>query len=248
MKNKIAPFLISISAISSPAWADPEDYVKVPTVEYGERELEVKYGSSKFANDKGQFSTGTFGLGYGITPYWFTEAYMKYKKAPGERTHYDAFEWENKFQLTETGKYPVDIGLFIELEVPRARNEGYEFRFGPLLQGEFDRVQVNANLFLKRQVGLASDSEPAVTEFHYQLQAKYRLMREFEFGVQAFGELGKWNHWEPREQQNHRIGPAIFGKIPLGGKEAMRYDAAWLVGASKAAPDSTLRFQFEYEF
>jgi hypothetical protein len=183
-----------------------------------------------------------------MTEFWFTEAYVKYEKSPNERARYDAIEWENKFLLTETGKYPVDLGLFIELEVPRDRTEGFEFRFGPLLQTEFGPIQVNSNLFLKRQVRVGVGSDPQVTEFHYQLQAKYRLMREFEFGVQAFGELGKWNHWDSRDQQNHRIGPAIFGKIPLGDRQAIRYDAAWLVGASKAAPDSTLRVQLEYEF
>ena len=157
-------------------------------------------------------------------------------------------EWENKLLLTEIGKYPVDLGMFIELEVPRDRNEGYEFRFGPLLQSDFGLVQANANFFLKRQVRVGAGSDPQITEFHYQLQAKYRLMREFEFGVQSFGELGKWNHWDSHDMQNHRIGPAIFGKIPLGGKEAVRYDFAWLFGASKAAPDSTMRLQLEYEF
>ena len=95
---------------------------------------------------------------------------------------------------------------------------------------------------------VGSGSEPQMTELHYQIQARYRLLREFEFGVQAFGELGKWNHWDASEKQNHRLGPALFGKIPMGGREAFKYDLAWLVGASKAAPDSTLRLQLEYEF
>lgn len=251
MKKAVPLLLIAIAAFSNAtnlAWADPADYVKVPSIEYGERELEMKFGTSKLADGEGRISAGTFGLGYGVSPYWFTEAYVKYQKEPNERTRYDAIEWENKFLLTETGKYPVDLGLFIELEVPRNRAEGYEFRFGPLLQSEFGPVQVNSNFFLKRQVRTGSGIDPQVTEFHYQMQAKYRLKREFEFGVQAFGELGKWNHWESLDLQNYRIGPAAFGKFLLEGKKAIRYDIAWLVGASKAAPDSTLRVQLEYEF
>ena len=248
MKPAFVPYLFAAFTISGTAWADPADYVKVPAIEYGERELELKYGTSKLADGEGRVSAGTFGVGYGVTPYWFTEAYVKYQKTPGERTHYDAIEWENKFLLTETGKYFADLGFFIELEVPRDRSEGVEFRFGPLLQTEFGRVQINSNFFLKRSVRVGAASEPQSTQFQYQLQAKYRLMREFEFGVQAFGELGKWNHWDPAEKQNHRIGPAIFGKVPMGGKAAIRYDMALLVGASKAAPDSTLRIQLEYEF
>ena len=248
LKITVRPFVLALIAFSNPVLADPADYVKTPTIDYGERELELKFGTSKLADGEGRLSAGTFGAGYGATPYWFTEAYVKYEKAPNERTRYDAVEWENKFLLTETGKYAVDLGLFVELEVPRDRAEGYEFRFGPLLQTEFGRVQLNSNFFLKRQVRVGADSDPQVTEFHYQLQAKYRLMREFEFGAQAFGELGQWNHWDSHDQQNHRMGPAVFGKLPLGEHQAIRYDAAWLVGVSKAAPDSTLRLQLEYEF
>ena len=240
-------FLV-LFALPTVAAADPADYVKTTSIEYGERELEVKFGTSKLAGGEGRVAAGTFGLGYGVTPYWFTEAYVKYQKSPSAKTRYDAFEWENKFLLTETGKYWADIGLFVELEIPRERSEGYEFRFGPLVQTEFGKVQLNTNLFLKRNVRVGSGSEPQMTELHYQIQARYRLLREFEFGVQAFGELGKWNHWDASEKQNHRLGPALFGKIPMGGREAFKYDLAWLVGASKAAPDSTLRLQLEYEF
>jgi hypothetical protein len=45
----------------------------------------------------------------------FTEVYLKYEKQGGDGTRFDALEWENKFQLTETGKYPVDVGLTTEL-------------------------------------------------------------------------------------------------------------------------------------
>ncbi|MCY7386905.1 MAG: hypothetical protein LH481_02390 [Burkholderiales bacterium] len=248
MRNGIFVGFLAFVALPTVATADPADYVKTTPIEYGERELEMKFGTSKLADGEGRVAAGTLGLGYGVTQYWFTEAYVKYQKSPNEKTRYDAFEWENKFLLTETGKYWADLAVFVELEIPRERSEGFEFRFGPLVQTEFAKVQVNTNLFLKRNVRVGSGSEPQVTELHYQLQAKYRLMREIEFGVQAFGELGKWNHWDAREKQNHRLGPALLGKIPMGRREAIQYDLAWLVGASKAAPDSTLRLQLEYEF
>ena len=242
-------FLATISTISISAIADPADYIKLPAIEYGEKEIETKFGTSKLAAGEGRKSAGTFGFGYGVTPYWFTEAYVKYQKTPAERTRFDAIEWENKFLLTDTGKYPVDLGFFVELEVPRMRSEGYELRFGPLFQADTGNIQLNGNLFLKRQYrALTSPDDAPVTEFHYQAQAKYRYRREFEFGIQAFGELGKWNHWDHLDRQNHRIGPAIFGKLPLGGHQAIRYDVAWLLGASKAAPDSTFRLQLEYEY
>ena len=68
---------------------------------------------------------------------------------PGASTGFDAWEWENKFQFTETGKYPVDIGLLLEIERPKDRSEGYEYRWGPLLQADITQsLQANLNLLL----------------------------------------------------------------------------------------------------
>jgi len=82
----------------------------------------------------------------------------------------------------------------------------------------------------------------------YQWQAKYRWRPEFEFGLQGFGDVGKWNDWDAHDVQMHTLGPAIFGKFPLGGAHVFKYNAAVLFKASSAAPDRTLRAQLEYEF
>jgi hypothetical protein len=240
--------LLAAAAVAAPfaALGGPSDYVYEPSVSYGEREIDFKYGTWRFNDARERQSAASLGLGLGATQWWFTEAYVNYHKEPGDKTKYDAFEWENKFQLTEPNRYPVDFGLITEIEIPKERRtEGYELKAGPLLQGDVGAVRWNANLLFERAVRA---DEPHVTEMGYQLQAKYHVRREFEFGVQAFGEMGQWNHWEPREAQNHRAGPAVFGKVKLGGRDAIRYNAAWLFGASKAASDNTFRLQAEYEF
>ncbi len=77
---------------------------------------------------------------------------------------------------------------------------------------------------------------------------KFRARAELEYGVQAFGEMGEWKHWDPASEQKHVAGPALFGKVKTGAREAIKWNVAWLIGMSKAAPDNTLRFQAEYEF
>ncbi len=240
--RRFAAIALGLPAISL---AGPSDYIYVPSVEYGEREIDFKYGTWKLKQDPVRETASSLAFGYGITQAWFTEAYIKYAKNPGERTKYDAFEWENKFQLTEPNQYAVDVGLVTEIEVPRARAEGYELRMGPLFQLDTGPVRWNANLLFERVV---SADEPHATEMGYQLQARYALAPNFEVGAQAFGEMGPWDHWAPASEQNHRAGPAIFGKVKLGGREAIRYNAAWLHGVSSAAPRDTFRIQAEYEF
>ena len=194
-------------------------------------------------------SAASIGYGYGVTQNWFTELYVKYKRedstGTGAATFMDAFEWENKFQLTEPGKYPVDTGLLLEIERPRDHSEGYEVKFGPLFQTEFDKIQVNTNLFFKRNYQ-ADFSNPL--ELSYQWQVKYRWQQQFEYGAQGFGEVGKWDHWAPRDEQSHRYGPAIFGKISVGDRKAIKYNVSYLIDASKVTRSNTVRTQIEYEY
>src|SRR5206468_3982523 len=49
---------------SFPAHAEPADYVYSPTVEYGEREIDFKYGSTK-SRDGTRASAGSVGFGLG---------------------------------------------------------------------------------------------------------------------------------------------------------------------------------------
>jgi hypothetical protein len=60
--------------------------------------------------------------------------------------------------------------------------------------------------------------------------------------------VGAWNDWAPVREQEHVAGPAIFGKLGLGGRQVLKYDAAVLFKLSNAAPATTVRAQLEYEF
>jgi hypothetical protein len=249
MKKILAPllhaFLFCIVCIH-PAYASPADYVYTPTVEYGEKEIDFKYGSAR--QKDGTYAQATsIGFGYGAKEHWFTELYLKQERSGNQNN--TLAEWENKFQLTETGKYPLDIGLITEIEAPLSGNAPWELKLGPLFQTDFGKLQLNGNLLFERAFGKVDESGvPYSTNFSYQWQAKYRWQPVLELGLQGIGEMGKWNDWNRQADQIHRIGPAVFGKIALGHRQAIRYNAAWLLGASNAAPNHTFRMQIEYEF
>ena len=234
----------TILVASASAIAGPADYIYTPAVEYGEKEIDFKYGTGR-QGDAARESAASIGFGYGAKEWWFTEFYVKYKAADFQRTKYDALEWENKFQLTEQGQYPVDFGLILEIERPTDRSEGWEVKWGPLFQTDFGKWQFNGNVLFERNYRADTPSD---TVLQYQWQVKYRLQESFEYGLQGFGEVGKWDNWSPTDQRDHKLGPAIFGKLPLGNRQAIKYNAAWLLGASQAAYDHTLRLQVEYEF
>ncbi|MEP7068935.1 MAG: hypothetical protein ABI789_06840, partial [Usitatibacter sp.] len=160
MLRRFAAIALGLPIVSL---AGPSDYVYVPSVEYGEREIDFKYGTWKLKEEPVRETAASLGFGCGVTQWWFTEAYLKYAKNSGERTKYDAFEWENKFQLTEPNQYFVDLGLITEIEIPRERREeGYEFKIGPLFQGDAGAIRWNANLLFERVFRGRSD-KPRVT-------------------------------------------------------------------------------------
>lgn len=244
MKQRLA--LLPAILYSGAALAGPADYIYTPAVQYGEREIDVKYGAAS-PNAQGSAQGVSLGLGYGAGEHWFTEFYVKSERAGP--SHATLAEWENKFQLTEIGEYPVDVGFVTELEAPIKGNAPREVRLGPLFQTELRRLQLNANLLVGHSFGGADEGGPAnTTVFGYQWQAKYRWQPVLDFGLQGFGETGKWNKWGTTDQQNHRLGPAVMGTLALGGRQVLCYNAAWLFGVSRAAPNHTFRMQVEYEF
>ena len=225
--------------------AGPSDYVFTPSVEQGEKEIDFKAGSTKL-RDGTRANKESIGLGYGATAWWFTEAYAIWHKVPGEQHGFDAWEWENKFQLTETGKYPFDLGVILEIERPKDRREGYELKWGPLLQTDLSaKLQANLNILFEKYVR-AEVSAKAV--MGYQWQLKYRWRPELEIGMQGFGDVGGWNDWAIPSQQLHTAGPAVFGRIRVGDRQSIKYNAALLFGLGNGSPHDTLRMQAEYEF
>ena len=89
---------------------------------------------------------------------------------------------------------------------------------------------------------------PSSMSMDYQWQLKYRWKPEFEVGAQGLGSLGPWREWLPSDQQEHKAGPAVFGKIRLDGRRALNYNAAWLLGHNTNTANNTVRLQVEYEY
>lgn len=227
-----------------PAAANPAVYVATPAITQGEREVEAVFGAER-AHD-GSSATGlALRFGYGVNARWSSELVVKAHRESGADFGFDAWEIENRFALSEPGRYPVDLGLLIEVERPQDRSEGYELRYGPLLQSQWGSVQGNLNLLFERHLQAAA---PPVTEFGYQWQVRWRQNPALDWGAQGFGETGPWRHWSEHGEQSHQLGPALFGRITLVPGTALKYDVALLVGTGGNAARHAMRARLEYEF
>jgi hypothetical protein len=228
-------------------WAvDASDYLLLPTVVQGEREIDWRTGLASSGPTTNAQADFALGVGYGVTAHWFTELAFHYGQRQGSTLQFRDVAWENILQLAEPGEWPLDIGISFEVERSQRSQDQLNVTGGALLQKEFGLVQANLNILLTHVI---EGPEPATTRVQFQGQLKYRYSEPFEFGVQAFSIVSSYRTtWAPYSDQVHRIGPVALGKFKFGHERSLSYNAAFLFGTTDRSPDRTLRFQIEYEF
>jgi hypothetical protein len=241
------PVASALTALAQSASAvDASDYLLIPTVVQGEREIDWRNGIACCGPAGNGQADSALGFGYGVTGHWFTEFAVHYGKREGTSLSFRDVAWENILQLAEPGQWPVDVGLAFEVEHSSQSRDQLEFTGGVLLQKEYGPIQANFNVLLTHVV---ESTEPVPTKLHFQWQIKYRYSEPFEFGVQGFDNVSSPTAtWAPYSDQVHRIGPVALGRVKFRHERALSYNAGFLLGTTARSPDRTLRFQFEYEF
>ena len=241
--------LLGSFIVPDTAAAGPASTIYSPIVDYREWELELKGGWQDWNSPGGERAT-KLALGYGLAPRWGVEVEAEYSQTPGNAARVEEFEFENIIQLTEHGEHWLDAGIFAELEHNRLEHKN-TLVLGPMFQRETARTQTNVNIYWKRRLSAlppdrgGDDESAGRNELDYQVQWKYNLRAPLQPGVQAFGSLGDPAHLHSDQL---RVGPALFGSASLGNAKGLRYNAAILVGLTRTTPDTTIRFQLEYEF
>lgn len=236
---------VAATVLALPAWAlaDPGYYLVTVYENEGEASVDFRYWTVR---QPGEPLTvwPEVGVGYGVTKRWYTEVFLSAIGPTFTNTSASSLNWQNDYLLTQ-GQYPFDLAIHTNLVQNREGRSGTVLEFGPVLQTDVGRTQLNANLIFERT--LRADV-PRNTKLKYQWQAKYRWRPALHFGVQGFGELGDWDHWAPGSQQSHRLGPMIAGTFRLGDGHALKYTAAYLVGSVYGSRGDMLSVRLQYLF
>ena len=228
--------------------AHAADRLYYPYVTKGELELEY-FGSRSVDNDsdrdyklKQQFSAA-----YGVNDWWKTEFYGKFAKEPGDDLSFDAWEWENIFQLTDRGHYWLDAGASFAYERSPQSDHADAVEARLLFAKDFDKTSHVLNILAEKQAG--SGPKEAL-EGKLLWSSRYMHNQYFEPGFEIESDFGELKDTGSFDEQKHYIGPATYGKLPLrqaGAANALKYRAAYLFGVSDAASDGQAVVQLEYE-
>lgn len=240
---------LTLAALSAPNDAYAGFKVYTPYVEYHEFEIEYRPSITVDGDaSKDNEQKHLVGLGYGVTEWWFTEVYAEWEReaGPGEDTVFEAFEWENRFQLTNPGENWADAGLLVEYERTDSGSSPDKIEVGLLLAKELGQFDAAFNLIIEKEVGTnASDDYELAQAF----QLKYRLDPAFEPGIELYSEFGAIDDMHDFDEQEHFIGPVVEGKLPLGDTGAkLKYNVGYMFGLTDETPDGAVKAIIELEF
>lgn len=241
---------IAAAAVSLAFAATAQAGYKVysPYVEMGELEIEYRPSVTVDGDDaKHGEQVHLIGVGYGVTSWWFTELYGEWEReaGPGEEAAFEAFEWENRFQLTNPGENWVDFGILAEYERTDSGSAPDKIEIALLFAKNLGKFDLTYNLVFEREVGGGASED---VDLGHALQLKYRLDRTFEPGIEIFGEFGPIDNIAGFNEEAHYAGPIVEGEAPLGeGGLKLKYNAGYLFGLSDEAADGVIKAIIELE-
>jgi hypothetical protein len=241
----IAVIIIFMCCLPNSINAFAVEKVYTPYVVKGEVELEAS-GDATFDKriDQENLQTQKYEVGYGVTNRWMTEIggeIEKERNDDGEDLDFSTteIEWENKFQLTEPGQYPVDVGFLLEYAVSTEDKHADALEWAYLFGKQIGKTEHYANFRFSHEVGGGHSNE---TEAGFVWSSRYRFNPHFQPGLEYQAEFGGLNEGKSFNEQTHQMGPAFYGKVG-----SVKYEMAYLFGTSDAAPQGALRWLLEFE-
>lgn len=235
-----AAIVIAVCAIAAPAHALDVDS---PYVEKGIMEVEMKNRvdfDSRSSEDR--FRQHEVGVGYGVTNWWGIEIGGEWERNPGSGYQFTATEIENVFQLTDPGEYWLDAGLEAKYEISHESGGADKVELFALLAKQTNQFTHVANIGIEQEV--AESSRNRNPELAAKWMTRYNWKPMINPGIEYYGEYGEMSDPSDYDDQKHRLGPVLYGKLGHGFK----YELGWLFGLSKATEDHAVKFNIEYEF
>ena len=178
---------------------------------------------------------------YGLTDKIDVAAYVDMQRPNGEDVEYAGSRFRARGGLWEKGRFPVDLGWYVEAEVPHDAASDLELEFRPLLSRDIGRFSLDLNPAFELPTVTA---ERRTLEFNYRARVYYRLSRSWIPGVEFYGDIGQIRRPEGARDQEHYIFPVVYGRVAQG----LRVAAGPGFGLTRGSDPVILKLTVEWEF
>lgn len=162
------------------------------------------------------------------------------RNVQGESAEITRIFWDHRFEFTTMQQEGFYSGVRLRYEMRAAHAADIthiRFILGKEVGAwdlRFNQI-IGTELGAERQNGVFFD-----TRFH----VAYRYHPEHAVGLESFHQLGSLSQQLPFSAQAHYVGPTFFGAITHG----VRYEAGYMAGISRAAPDHAFYLGFTRDF
>lgn len=217
-----------------------------PEVEQGE--FEAKYLMTHTEDDiraKDSNETHRAEFEYGFTENWAGEIGFKVEDPSNENADLKEIYLEATRTLTrQHDGWWLSSGLVGEYAFNTDSGaDAIESELRLQRSGEYFRLRFNT--LLERQVG--DDAEDEI-ELGSRASAMLKMHKNINPAIEWHAEWGSLSEIKKRDEQEHFVGPAIYGdllSLPGGGE--IEYQAAYVFGLTDASEDGVARFILEYK-
>lgn len=239
------PALVAAVLLMLAGAAHAKHKVYSPNVTKGEFALEAR-GHADF-DDEGSKDGGqkhVYEVEYAVTEWWNTALFGKLKKSPDGALRYDGTAWENIIEVAGHGKYWIDFGLYLEFAKADDDDDPNELEGKLLFEKLVGPLRNRLNVTFEEELGGEDES---ATKLEYAWQTKWRTATPVQVGFEAFGEFGEIRDILPLDEQEHQLGPVLWGELEVTERSKFEVQLGWLFGLTDATPDHTLKWIIEYE-
>lgn len=252
--------LIFIFLFLAPAPASAQFYVRQPEVERGEVELEehgtVYAGLPAEGDALRQSHELEAKIGVNDRFEFIVESFLEEPR--DDDLKLGEVEVGGQVELIEREGDGFGLAFRTIYEDAREADEADELLFGPIAKVARGKLSSTLNLFFSEELGGGENDGPGL---FYAEQVRYAVGEHLGVGIEAFGEIEDLAHPGSFNDQEHRIGPALY--LKLGGEDAeteggdaaekaehveVKLAAGVLFGISDATSDVAFKLDAEFEF
>ena len=178
---------------------------------------------------------------YGLTDKIDVAAYLDLDRPNGEDLEYAQSRFRARGAFFDKGRFPLDVGWYLEAEVPDRGKSELELEFRPIVSRDVGRFSVDLNPMFELPT---VTSERRTLEFNYGARVYYRLSPEVMPGLEFYGAAGQIRRFDPGREQEHYVFPTVYGRLARG----LKFSAGPGFGLTRASDPVILRVAIEYEF